>query len=207
MIRYQLYRILNKAAKVCNISLIYETSKGVKSLNQLMQSSDCKKGKKVICDAKDLYLGFDALKDVYSLAGVNIMDSPHFDFMRALDGGDDLLKTEYCERFKTGTLDSRSGVFVSKKMLQMFCRKYGMRRQEIEKECYKPVQIYQVADKYYIADGKHRAALCAYMGQPIVCIEVSPELLQDSFRLWMYRKMMRKPNVYKKNLMLFEKSM
>lgn len=201
---YQLYRCLNKLAKILNISVLYQTKTGVKSLNQLMQSRETPALSEFYAKPQELFLGFDALKDAYSLVDVCIDASPHLGLMQALDEHRNVKQTDYCRRYAAGTLDGRSRVALSSHMLRTFEDKFADRRQEIVEECYAPVQVYKCHGRYYIADGKHRAALCVLLDKPIKCAEISDDFLQDSFRQWIYRKMLKNKKAYSKNLSLFE---
>lgn len=204
MIKYQMYRVLNKLAKITDISVIYETRAGIKSLNQLMKSRE-QGGREFYCAPEELFMGFDALKDKYSLVGVCVTESPHRTLMEALDGGEDIRKTEYCIRQKKGTLDSRSSAAVKKSTVKGFKDKFCRRREEVLADSYAPVQVYRLGEKYFIADGKHRAAMCAHLGKKVKCVEISSDFLLDSFRMWMYGKMKKKPKDYSRNISMFEK--
>lgn len=201
---YQLYRCLNKLAKILDVSVLYQTKVGIKSLNQLMQSQELYSFNEFYANPNELYLGFDALKDAYTLVDVCIDNSPHFFLMEALNNHLSIKNTEYCQRYKAGTLDSRARVSLSHRELQRMEEKFALRKQEILEGRYAPVQVYRRNGKYYIADGKHRAALCTLFECPIKCVEISADFLKDSFRKWIYRKMYKKQKEYTRNLMLYE---
>lgn len=201
---YQLYRYLNKIAKIMDISLLYNTKVGIKSLNQLMQSYESNSLGELYLKPQELFLGFDALKDDYSLVDVSIDNAPHISLMKALEKKQDLRTTEYCKRYANGTLDSREKVVISNKTINEFEKKFEIRKKEVIEENYSPVQVYKLHGKYYIADGKHRAALCTVLGQSVKCKVISNDFLNDSFRQWIYRKMLKNPDNYSRNLALFK---
>lgn len=200
---WQLRRIFNKAAKTMGISLLYHTSKGVKYLNPLMRSMKLCGSEPFVIEPSQLFIGFDALKDQYTLVGVDLLHSPHYGLMEALESGKDPLATDYCKRYQNGTLDTRGPVPLTKTVQDHFAQTFLKRKQEILAGDYEPVQVYRVGEKYYLSDGKHRAALCALLGKPIWCVEISPDYLNDSFRRWMYDAMCRKPEQYQRNINLF----
>jgi len=202
---YQVYRVLNKLLKLIDVSLLYKTSKGIKSLNQLMQSQTILKNDVLNLSGEDLYLGFDALKDEYSLVGVNIECSPHYYLMSVIDNGKNIKQTDYCKRHENGTLDSRSAMVISENTLLNFKKTFKERKKQIIDVSYAPVQVYKIDGKYYIADGKHRAALCTYLNKSVKCVDIGTVFLKDSFRQWMYRKMCKNSSKYKRNISLFEK--
>ncbi|GLL52300.1 hypothetical protein [Tetragenococcus halophilus] len=207
MIGYQIYRVLNKLLKLIDVSVLYKTSKGIKSLNQLMQSQSqvVLKDDVLILSGKDLYLGFDALKDEQTLVGVNIQRSPHYYLMDVIDNDENIKQTDYCKRYRKGTLDSRSAGVISEKDLFNYKEIFQHRKKQIIEESYEPVQVYMIEGKYYIADGKHRAALCTYLNKSVSCVDIGTVFLKDSFRQWMYRKMCKSSSKYEKNISLFKK--
>lgn len=197
------HRILNKTAKKLGISLLYHTSKGVKYLNPLMRSMKLQASEPFEAEPDQLFIGFDALKDPYTLVGVDLLHSPHYGLMEAMEKGENPAYTDYCKRYKNGTLDTRSPVKLTKAVLDNFAKTFPKRKKEILDGVCEPVQVYRVGEKLYLADGKHRAALCAFLGKTIPCVEISPDYLNDSFRRWMYDAMRRKPAQYQKNIQLF----
>jgi hypothetical protein len=125
--------------------------------------------------------------------------------METLDLKQNVRKTKYCKRYEAGTLDSRSPVFISADMIERFEKIFEKRKKEVAEDSYAPVQVYRINDRLYIADGKHRAAMSAYLGIKIKCVEISDDFLKDSFRQWVYRKMCKKRTQYSCNISLFEK--
>ena len=56
---------------------------------------------------------------------------------------------------------------------------------------------------YYIADGKHRAALCRLYNKEVPYIEITFDYLIDSYRMWMYEKMLKKKKLYETNIKIY----
>lgn len=200
---WQFRRVFNKLAEKMGISVLYHTSKGVKYLNPLMRSMKLCASEPFAAQPDRLFLGFDALDDRYTLVGVDLLHSPHYGLMEALENRKDPAQTDYCRRYQNGTLDTRSPVPLTKAVMDNFARTYPKRKQELLEGICEPVQVYRIGEKLYLADGKHRAALCALLGKPVVCVQISPDYLNDSFRRWMYTAMCRKPERYQRNIDLF----
>ena len=179
-----------------DFSCLCYTKVGVKSLNQLMKNQEYYIINQKNIEAGELFLGLDGLKDHYTLMDCCLLDSPHYKLMKAIRSENPIKETEYCKRTVQGTLDSRRAIELSDRYLKMMLDKYVARNQEIQLGTYKPVQVYQLENRYYIADGKHRAALCAVLNKEIKCDVISSDYLKDSFRLWMIKKMLK---MYKKN--------
>lgn len=196
-------RVLNKLTKKLGVSLLYHTSKGVKYINPLMRSMKLQSSAPFEVEPDQLFIGFDALKDSYTLVGVDLQHSPHYGLMEALENGKDPAETDYCKRYKNGTLDARSPVPLNKAVMTNFATTFPKRKKEILNGVCEPVQVYRIGEKLYLADGKHRAALCALMRKPVPCVEISPDYLNDSFRRWMYDAMCCKPDRYQRNIALF----
>lgn len=202
--RWVVNRVINKFAQRVRISALYSTRTGIKSINQLMQSRVLMEKNPFFLDASDLYLGFDALKDEYTLVGTGIVESPHYGLMEALASQSSIANTEYVLRYSKGSLDQRSAVYLTKKAKNVIVATFKARYFEVQNGDYPAVQVYCVNGKYYVADGKHRAALCAYLNKPIKCVDIGRDFLSDSFRLWIYSAMKKNPDEFVSNLELFE---
>ena len=193
-----------KSAKALGITSVYRSKKGVKAVNPIMQNSKHQILRKVKLRPEKLLLGVDFLKDQYTLCGVNIKASPHYDFMKALNDGADIRNSDYYKRYSNGTLDSRIPACIDAKMQQIFKEKFRTRKKELEEGDLEPVTVYELDGKYYIADGKHRAALCALYEKDVPCAVISCDYLIDSYRLWMLKKMERRAEEYKTNLGVYK---
>lgn len=173
---YYYYRLMEKICEHFDAFRILETSVGYKLINvglfrtngesmltsEAVISDDC-----VEIDPSSLLLSIDYLKDSYTLLGCNIQDSPHYKLMGALDKGENIQKTEYMIRFGKGTLDARYPHHV--KDFSFFYDKYNTMKKKLEENAVDSIVVFKVGDDYYIKDGKHRAALCAYFKKPIMC--------------------------------------
>ncbi len=105
-----------------------------------------------------------------------------------------------------GTLDNRPPIRIGVEYIQFLRNKYKRMSKLIEIGEYKPVKVAVASGRYFIADGKHTAALCVVKKVPIKCIDVSP-LLHDSFNWWCYRKMLKNKAHYKKHIEFYESIM
>jgi hypothetical protein len=83
------------------VSILYINRVGVKFINKplILDRSTINPGpNEVVLSPDDLFLDFDLLNDAYTLLDTKITDSPHYRFMEALRGGEDLRQTEYIHR-------------------------------------------------------------------------------------------------------------
>ena len=153
---------------------LFETNVGIKSINGKSFRVPCKTigGELVTLSSEDLFMGPDLLKDEYTLLGCNIKESPHYSLMDDLLHNRDIAKSIYIKRRKEGTIDSRIGI-KENSSLSIYKERFSKRYKEVVEQKYAPVCIYKVAEKYYIFDGKHRAALCAALGMPVRCMDIS----------------------------------
>ena len=189
MIGWVFRGVCDRIAKKLNVSLIYVSRKGIKSINQLMQSQLYFVRDKKEINAEDLFLGFDGLKDKYTLVDMCILDSPHWELMHTILREFPIEETDYYKRALRGELDTRGPLNLNDKNLKSMKGKFDKRKNEIEADCYQPIQVYELDNRYYIADGKHRAALCAMLGKKVRCDVISTDYLKDSFRIWILKKM------------------
>ena len=159
------YALINTRAGVKNINVdrLYSDSITSNNLNDI-----------ILIAPSELYLGTDFLKDKYSLIDSCITESPHYTFIKDLNEGRDIKKTEYYQRFVSGKLDERHCQWGRK--VSYFIDKNEKAKQSIEKGDYKPVAVYSWKGRYYIYDGKHRAAFCALMNKNVRCMVISPIL-------------------------------
>lgn len=199
------WRVREKIAKLLGATFIFENKYGIKLINSNLRSPNLYVINRYEVDAKDLRLGFDALNDKYSLCGISIMESPHFYFMDKLEKGEDISKSDYVLRTCNGSLDGRTAFSVNNTTeISRFQKLYQIKKREIEAGDIKPVVVYRINDVPYLADGKHRAALCGLLGVKVPCEEISYDFLMDSTRLWIFNKMKEHEDKYAKNVELFK---
>ena len=175
VIKHYICRAVEKICLRCGIIFTYFNQKGLKNVNMglVAQIKSPYVLEKKELSASELYLGPDFLTDRYSLIGTTIVDSPHREFVACFLENKSVEATDYAKRWSDGTLDWRRQMPVSVSIAEW--KKVAKKRiQEVENNNYKPVLVYLHDEKYYIYDGKHRAALCAAFGKKVVC-EVIPE--------------------------------
>lgn len=173
---YGFWRVLGMICSKWNMYVFIKTRKGLKNINVQRLYSDSK----IEYDPEDvisispsnLYLSTDYLKDKYTLLDCCILDSPHYSFIEAINSGGDIKKTDYYRRYITGCLDGRHALRA--RDLSYFSHKNKEAKRAIEEESYQPVVVYFWKNRYYLCDGKHRAALCAYMKKDVKCIVIPP---------------------------------
>lgn len=171
---YYYYRIIEEIYKKKNIIRVFWTKVGLKNINmgKAAQLYNPYIIEKVEVNADNLFLGPDFLKDKYSLLGVNIQNSPHYSFMKALHDGENIEETDYVRRWLSGTLDWRRKMPLGRQV-ERWKSMYEQRIYEIENDRVADVLVYNVSGRYFIYDGKHKAALSALMGKKIKCSVIS----------------------------------
>lgn len=174
-----IYGIVNLIFKWCRIFAYFESKYGIKSLNA--KSFRCVKMPllevdEIYLQPKDLFLGIDLLSDENTLLDINILESPHYHLMECLDSKGDIEYTDYINRLKNGRLDGRYASSV-KGFIDNSMKIFSRNKQNILEGSCEPVLVYSVHGKFYIHDGKHRAALCSYLKKPIRCKQIDPNMV------------------------------
>lgn len=168
------YKAAEKICATFHIIKIYENGTGLKNINMCSVSNIGKTDalEHFELDCNKLFLGPDFLKDKYTLLDCPVSQSPHRHFMAALYNKENLYETDYIKRFIKGTIDWRRPYRVNDVSYweNRFTRIYPT----VADGSYAPVLVYQKNAKYYIYDGKHRAALCAMIGKKVKC-DLIPE--------------------------------
>ncbi|NIM96334.1 MAG: hypothetical protein GTO18_21765 [Anaerolineales bacterium] len=115
----------------------------------------------------DLVLPPDLLRDRYTLCGMALPLSPHFQLMEEIDTGTLAMGSEYMSRCKMGTLDAR---LPSNPRMTDLTQQYWRQKKEMIQHETVTISVIKVSlgsrQKYVIADGKHRAAMVAYFDRP-----------------------------------------
>lgn len=196
-------RIANKLFSILDVSLLRNSKYGIKCFNSILNnniSQHWKIGRPQALPAHVLHLNIDGIKDDFTLLGTKITDSPYLELMRFIAEGKDIRRTEYVDRNRRGILDVRLPVKVDSRYIRTLHKKYEENAYKLSAGLYSPVKVYCVYNKYFIADGKHRAALCAARGVDPLCVEISHLILCDSYIQWMYRKMLKHRAHYMKHI-------
>ena len=193
-VSYYIYKAQEKLFVKLKKSKAFNTHYGLKNINMSMHIVQPEtEGKEVIYISPDeLFLGFDYLKDDYTLLDTPIKESPHYDMMKKLYKGESISDCDYIKRWLSGTLDWRYG-FIKPDNFTFFVQRFNQSKKNIENDEIKPVIAYKLGEKYYIYDGKHRAAMCAYNEMNIPCIIVDNNhmfsgLWQEMFKMILNKK-------------------
>jgi hypothetical protein len=206
IVMYRLRTSLDNLCKKLDISILYHSKVGVKCLNQLITSEIFRwypSSSLNVIPIDELYLSVDGLKDAHTLLYHRILDSPHFELMEILRSKGEITRSEYISRVSRGTLDFRPPYICDQNYIRNLYHTYNRKKVSIECGNYEPIKVYKIGYQYFIADGKHTAALCASMGISPKCIDV-PMTIYDSFLWWVYHKMARYRSEYGKHIEFFE---
>lgn len=195
-------RCLDAIARHLGISMLVETKVGVKAFNRPFSSELLASFKvRTLGEAApdNLLICMDFLKDQYTLLGVGIIKSPHFGLMSALMNKADLRQSDYVRRLEAGTLDGRLPMRLSEQIAVSMRRRFSERLREVQSEGMRQVMVFCVSGNTYVADGKHRAALCALLGIKPILVDVTPFLASDQMKGFI-RKMRASLGEYRKHM-------
>lgn len=197
-------------ARICrrlDLSGLYFGKYGIKSYNQLVTSNHLSlfaTGNPVNLPISELHIGFDGLNDTRTLLGTPIASSPHFQLVQAMENDEPLDSCDYFKRVVQGTLDFRPARNFRATHIQQAKKEFLASKALIEANRNFTVKTFTIAGRYYIVDGKHRVATCQLLGgTQVSCQDMTPAIY-DSFYNWVYRKMKRRPDEFKKHIRWFE---
>lgn len=191
---------LHRVCKVLGVSVFYQTKSGIKVLNTPPVGTELTETYFDLSDT-DLFLGFDWLKDEFTSCGMCINDSPHLDFMETLESEGDFDFCSYVMKRRAGALD---GLFPEKLDPEKCRVKFLEMKKLILSDDYNAVTVFPVDGKYYILDGKHRAALCSMLGKSVHCRLIEIDSLKTSVCFKKYYKAMSNKNGYDTNISLLK---
>jgi len=187
---------IHRLCKLIGYRHYYENCYGIKGHNKAIFQLQSKYDE-VLINPEDVYLGFDALKDEYTLLGVKMIDSPHYHLMKTIYSGENINGIDYVEREKKGTLDGRYEL-VPVDHIKLFSESL----EKIKNDEYDPAIVYRVDGQIYAFDGKHRLALCLLLHKKCrcICMDLS-ELRADVNTNKLLCEMEKtKKNLYTKNI-------
>lgn len=200
------FEIVNKIFGQRSATILYKTAVGIKCFNQLISSDffDYFKIQDIgALPVGDLYIGFDGLKDKHTLLGTKLEQSPYLELMMMLKNGKEIGNTEYVKRVSCGTLDFRPARKTDKNFIEYTSKRFNDVNEDVKKKLITEIKVIKIGNKYYIADGKHRAALYSLYGISPKCIDVTP-VMCDSFYQWIYLRMKKNQKAYQKHIDYFE---
>lgn len=202
MIGYR--HFLEQICRRIDWSGLYFSKSGIKCYNQLIDSDHLSlfvTGQPMMLAISELHIGFDGLNDRATLLGTPIANSPYFQLVKAMENHEPLDSCEYFKRVVEGTLDFRPARHFRATDIQQAKKKFLESKSLIEANQNLPVKTFNIAGRFYIADGKHRAATYQLLGvKEVPCQDMTPAIY-DSFYNWVYRKMKRRPNEFRKHLL------
>lgn len=193
--------VRRKILKILKLNYFYYNDYGFKMIMgkiNINHNISCSSETYILPD--DLLLGVDGLFDNYSHMGKRITESPHYRLMKACDRND-FINCEYLMLENKGALDSRESI---NRSIEKHLNVYNEVKSQIEEEKYTPVSYYIVDEKKYIHDGKHRAAMCAYLGKKVKCVEVSPTSVCSEYMIRLKREIVKKPGLFTKHQRIIE---
>lgn len=199
--------LVDLLARKIGLALIYYSRVGIKPINQIISSNNFEAmvdKKAFFVNTERLLLPNDGLKDENTLLGTNLMNSPHLELMKVLDEKGNIKNTSYIKRMEGGKLDFRKPIKLTKRLERRMVDTFSQKKQLIQNDEYRPIKVAKVNGEYYILDGKHTAALCALLNKKNVeCVDITP-IIYDSYSKWIYLRMLKKENFYKKHIHFYK---
>lgn len=203
-IRYYQWRFIAGLAKRFHVFKVYRTKIGIKQLNMgLLTRSGRYVGSEIELSADQLFLGPDFMIDDYTLLDMPLTQSPHVQFMKDIENGKDPSMSLYFQLYRDGMLDWRypQSPVCNRKIYE---EKYAKSRLAVENHEYDRVIVYKVDERYYVYDGKHRAAMCACLSKPIKCLLVDNTIAWANTFLYLFA-MLEGDNNYHKHILFLQK--
>jgi len=196
-----LYRkVANKTMKLMGRTVYFETAYGIKAYSKPpFTITNQGNVRTTEINPSEVLLSFDGLKDAYTHVGMSIAESPHVELIKAIMAGEDITQTRYFKEEINGCLDGRYEHKYSHSLVERLIAASKEEKKE------KPI-IYRIESSYYVLDGKHRLATAIVKGlSSIQCIEIqSTEISEHVYTKMILKKMLDKPNEYKKNIQHIE---
>lgn len=193
LLRYYIWRFLVKITKKLHIFMVINKRIGLKNLNLNLLIDTPSSGKFIVIAPQDLYLGPDYLVDKYTLLNCPIQKSPHYELMRTINENGNVRTTDYFQRYVNGCLDWRDVQNPKTDTKLRFITKFHETKDEIVNGTYTPIKVCLVNKKYYICDGKHRAAMCALFHQSVSCELLSTKQAIGQIGQYLFRCIITKP--------------
>lgn len=194
-VKQKWYRLVGKTK-------YFENECGIKAYNKpVFYLSGSIPTKIMDLDPNDLFLGFDGLYDNYTLIDVPIGQSPHYELVRRLNDNLRIEDCDYLKREEKGTLDGRLGRKTVNDDFSRLTNQFLNSKQAIESGNYAYPIVYQLNKRYYIMDGKHRAAVCKLLGVNVRCEVIDLVAIKSyPYLSGIYPIMRDNEDKYKKNI-------
>ena len=192
---------LHKLIKITHKTLYYESKYGIKAYNKPLFANESPQTDMAYIPADSIFLSYDGLKNQYTLVDKCILESPHIELMRLIEHGEDIYRSEYVERERYGYLDGRFEIQVNQAMLDYHINQFRKNKALVLEESYIPPVVYSLGKKYYLIDGKHRAAVCGMLGKNIKCSIVPADVICEYvYTKQLLTKMQKIGSAYSKNI-------
>ncbi len=195
--------VLTKGCRLLHKTMLYESKTGIKELNPVFKKRELPEVEQKHIPVDELFLGVDFLNDKHTLMDTPITSSPHFELMKALSENGDIMQTDYVRRMVCGALDERFEIAAYCLDRSYFPTCYQKCMTELQTEAGADILIYQKNGRYYLHDGKHRAALCALLQIEARCRVISVDCAFADFNPKKIRKLMTS-DAYQKHHELFQ---
>jgi hypothetical protein len=200
--RYRVHARLNRIAWRIGLAAAYHTPVGVKRANGLFLTPMIDlhvSGEPVLVEPDRLRLGWDVLRDRYTLLETTVGASPHFRWVRSLAESGAEPDHVYIERVARGTLDWQSPQPVSPDRVERTRRQVREWLERIDRAEPLLVRVAWIGGEPYLIDGKHRAATAHLRGVEVLC-EDATAVYRDSYFTWISSVVSRRAAVHRIHL-------
>ncbi len=195
--------VCTKGCRLLRKTVIYESKTGLKELNPVFNKRECAETVSCVIPVEELFLGVDFLNDEHTLMDTPITKSPHFGLMKTLSENGDIMQTDYVKRMLRGALDERFEITAYCLDRSYFPTCYQKGVTALQNGAGEEITVYQKNGRYYLHDGKHRAALCALLHKEAKCRVVPAAYAFGDFNAKKIKKLMAS-NDYQKHHQLFQ---
>jgi len=161
---FQVRKLIRRIFALFGWNSFYFTSTGLKYINAKINYEEDEKLEKKTLVPDEVFLFIDGLKDKFTHLDKPIKKSPHYQLMSDLKNGFDIEKNIYIIHATKGTLDMRDETFYPQ---TLYTKRFKTQNRAIENNQVDPIKVLPLNGKYYILDGKHRAALLALLDKKI----------------------------------------
>ena len=199
--QFVLIKIFRRILKVVDRHYLFVSSKGIKSINSKLNLQSLDSFTTQELSPEQLFLFIDGLVNEETLADLNIAESPHYQLISRMIASESFMDCDYVIRAEAGTLDMRPPTLYS---VAYYQERHNELMAKIRKGGKDPILVLQLKEKYYMLDGKHRAAYFATQNQRIEA-KVFSSLKGEPFTEDVYQKMAKNnSSQFSKNLDLLK---
>jgi len=201
---FQARKLIRRIFQLFGWSTFYFTKTGLKYINPKVNYKKDLELKKKMLQPDELFLFADGLRDEFTLLDKPIKKSPHYQLMEDLKNGFDIENNLYINYAAKGKLDMRDETFYP---MCYYVERFKKQESLIENNKATPIKVFPLNGKYYILDGKHRAALFALLDKEIKSLIVTNLPGISFFKKTLQQLENSKSKEFKRNIALLKEAL